>query len=431
MGDRDQRQPADTQQPYLPFMVGGGVADITPPLEVGLLMSSVERQWAPFESVRMPLHARALFIGNGRRRIAVVSLELLGLTEAGTGSMEQFRRRIIAASGGTVTPDELVLISIHTHTAPETLALSDLHRTPAYARWLERLCEGIGAAVRAAAQKARPCAAAFGRSMAEDLAIHRRIRTTRGILLSHPEPPREIVLSREGPVDHSVHVAAFLDEGGRPRGILVNASCHPVHEMCLPHVSPDYPGIMSAELERRYAGSTVLFLNGAAGNVNPPTVSEGPAAAERHGLRLAGEVDSLLQRLQPHDESALSMLWEQVWLPSRSSVGNVVAGRIHAKVGALRVAEAAFVFLPGEPFAETGLAIRERSRFGFTAVVGYSEASVGYIPTDEAFREGGYETGPGGWSHLAPGSEGIIRRTASDLLDRLWLQEAGDASSAG
>ncbi|HOJ76386.1 MAG TPA: hypothetical protein PLL65_20905, partial [Phycisphaerae bacterium] len=79
-----------------------------------------------------------------------------------------------------------------------------------------------------------------------------------------------------------------------------------------------------------------------------------------------------------------------------------------------------FCFIPGEPFAETGLAIRAQSPFRVTFVVGYAEGSIGYIPTDEAYRDGGYETGPGAWSPLAPGCEGAIRSKALALLTSLY-----------
>jgi hypothetical protein len=79
------------------------------------------------------------------------------------------------------------------------------------------------------------------------------------------------------------------------------------------------------------------------------------------------------------------------------------------------------MFLPGEPFAETALAVRQASVFDFTAVVGFAEESIGYIPTDQAFAEGGYEVGFGPWSLVAPGSERRLRQQAVELLDRLMI----------
>ena len=44
------------------LQAGASVTDITPPLEVGLLTSSVNGTYAPFESVRLPLKARVLVL---------------------------------------------------------------------------------------------------------------------------------------------------------------------------------------------------------------------------------------------------------------------------------------------------------------------------------------------------------------------------------
>ena len=49
-------------------------------------------------------------------------------------------------------------------------------------------------------------------------------------------------------------------------------------------------------------------------------------------------------------------------------------------------------------------------------MLGYVGDYIGYIPTDRAFDNGGYEIGPGGWSRLARGSEPIVRQEAIKLL---------------
>ena len=90
--------------------------------------------------------------------------------------------------------------------------------------------------------------------------------------------------------------------------------------------------------------------------------------------------------------------------------------KVSAAIVALRLGRVALAFLPGEPFAETGNAIRARSQFELTGIVGFSEETIGYIPTDNAFAEGGYETGFGAWSHLSPGCEPIVRENAVALL---------------
>jgi hypothetical protein len=103
-------------------------------------------------------------------------------------------------------------------------------------------------------------------------------------------------------------------------------------------------------------------------------------------------------------------------VPSRLPDGANRESNVYATVAALRLGQASLVFLPGEPFAETGNEIRAQSPFRFTAVVGFSEETIGYIPTDQAFIEGGYEVGFGPWSYLEPGCELIIRQRAVGLL---------------
>jgi hypothetical protein len=403
----------------LAFRVGAGKIEITPPLEIGLLMSSVEQRWAAFEGVRRPLYARAIVIEGGERRIALVSLDVLGISDRAFGGMARFKRRALATLDDRLQPSDLILTATHTHSGPETLALSDLYRTPAFQVWLGVLAEQIGMALHHALDALRPCRMDVGTGLAPGLSIYRRIHTTQGILLSHPPLPPEIVLSREGPVDDSVNVAAFRDASGQMVALLVNATCHPVHEMCIPQISPDYPGETCHELEQRYPGATALFLNGAAGNINPPTVSGGPADADRHGRRLASIAEEMLRHLHPVTGAELTLRRRKVVLPARTLRGAPATRPRTAPIAALRLGDALFLFLPGEPFVETGLALRAESPFGFTAVVGYAEDGTGYIPTDRAFDEGGYEIGPGRWSRLARGSEPILRQAAHELVTTL------------
>ena len=55
---------------------GAAVGDITPPLSVGLLTSSTRGEWAPFQSERTPLKARALVLERGGQWFAFESLDL-------------------------------------------------------------------------------------------------------------------------------------------------------------------------------------------------------------------------------------------------------------------------------------------------------------------------------------------------------------------
>ena len=61
---------------------------------------------------------------------------------------------------------------------------------------------------------------------------------------------------------------------------------------------------------------------------------------------------------------------------------------------AIRIGDAVFCSAPGEYFVEWGLEIKKWSPFEHTFIVELANDSVGYIPTWEAFRRGGYEATP-------------------------------------
>jgi len=410
---------AETTDRSLPFLAGTGVEEITPPLGVGILMSSGRQAWEPFEGVRLPLHAKAVVIDKGDRRIALVSLDLIGLAGEAVGGMAGFRARVVAAAEGAVRADDLVLASTHTHSGPESIALSGLYHTEDFRRWSSQLAERIGSAVRKGAGSVRPVRLATGSRLAPGLAVNRRIKTTRGIASVRRKLPPDVVIGPEGPIDEEVRVCAFVDGSNQPAAILVNFTAHPVLEMCIKQVSPDYPGEMSLELQKRHPGATVLFFQGACGNINTPTVSRSAAAAGEYGHKLAAFVEEALGDLHAVGGDKLALSWKTLRLPARTITGEPQAEPLETRIGAARIGDAAFVFLPGEPFVEIGLEIRAASPCKFTAVVGYADDYIGYIPTDRAFANGGYEIGPGRWSRLASGSEPIVRQAGIDLLASL------------
>jgi neutral ceramidase len=402
-----------------PWRVGCGRREITPPRDVGILMSSGLGQWAPFEGVRLPLYARAVVIDSAPSRVGLVALDLLGLADEAVGGMGEFKRRVAAHAGDALRPEQIVLTSTHTHSGPESLALTDLCHGEPFQRWVTMLAERIGAALGDAARSLQPCRLMVGSLLGPGLSVNRRVKTARGIVFSGAVRADDVVEGPEGPTDDRIGVAAFVDPSGRPLAVLVNATAHPVYEMCLKQVSPDYPGEMARLLDQRHPGATALFLQGADGNINSPEVSTGPAAAQRHGRQLADLVDRALGDLRPVEGSQLALRWRAIELPARSIEGKPQEEPLRATLGAARLGGAAIVFLPGEPFVEIALAIREASPFDFTAVAGYAEGYIGYIPTDRALGNGGYETGPGRWSRVALGSEVIVRREAVQLLKSL------------
>jgi hypothetical protein len=214
-------------------------------------------------------------------------------------------------------------------------------------------------------------------------------------------------------------------------------------------ISADYPGAVSRAV-KRLLGATALFLTGACGDVNPLTpgtslervydrsvgtfadVEEmGTAVAcetvkslmgsrreeevELRALRrevklsvqpvpevkleeVAGLEEELRRALVRGDEALASQLRFKLGVArwalevSRRVRERAPGGELATEVQAVRLGSVAIVALPGEPFVEVGLAIKSGSPARLTVVAGYSNDAIGYVPTDSAFDEGGYET---------------------------------------
>jgi hypothetical protein len=79
----------------------------------------------------------------------------------------------------------------------------------------------------------------------------------------------------------------------------------------------------------------------------------------------------------------------------------------------------AIVLLPGEIFVELGLAIKAASPFKHTLVMELSNDNPAYIPTEKAFKEGGYETVN---SRIVPGGGERLVSEALRLLKSLTVR---------
>lgn len=259
-------------------------------------------------------------------------------------------------------------------------------------------------------------------------------------------------------VDHDVPVLAVRDMQENIRAIVVGYACHPT-SFAVPQLSGDWPGIAQAELESTFPDTTVLFVAGCGGDINPlPRFGRyHEELPEMFGKILAASVSNVLEKpLQPLD-AVLQLRFEEVTLQletppdaaqlqaSRNAVfkteGNSVPLRgldyqLHAmeqgttatkipypmhvwRLGALN-----FIALSGEPVVDYSLLFKNKYGFGNTWVAGYCNELTSYIPSLRVLREGGYEGKEGmleyGWPAAFDETvESRIDKTIENLMQKL------------
>jgi len=227
--------------------------------------------------------------------------------------------------------------------------------------------------------------------------------------------------------------------------------------------SADYPGCLAEGLSR-LAGTDVatLFFNGCCGNVNhidysdPTAPRRGFQAIQRIGFMLAVAATEAIDRAVPVSGCELGVASKRVALARYAFDAETVQWahdvmqrepeptsgaadglpeqmqaaiwlEMHAlqdeadeaEVMAIRAGDVGIVGLPGEVFCEFGLAIKERSPASHTLVFELANDAVGYIPTAEAYEQGGYEPTPGS-TRYAPGAGETLTEVALELLGELF-----------
>ncbi len=133
-------------------------------------------------------------------------------------------------------------------------------------------------------------------------------------------------------------------------------------------------------------------------------------------LRAAGGPKTSINEAMFRAKHAEMRLWWASWCSGLT--------HLEVEVHVIRVGPIALVGFPGEPFAEIGAIIRERSPLPFTQLAGYTNGWRGYVPTAEAFGEGGYEVELG-TAFTAEGAAILIDATLS------LLGEAASGSGLG
>jgi hypothetical protein len=313
--------------------------------------------------------------------------------------------------------------------------------------------------VQAAASEMQPVTLGFGRGES-DIGVNRRERRPDGTIVLGNNP--------DGPIDREVAVVRLDTEGGAPLAMLVSFACHPV---CQPstwqQISADYVG-PARELAETFTGATMLFLQGAAGNINPVVRGSSFETARRLGVMFGGEVvqvfertptapvasdngglrtastridlpamtaESLdqaeqevaarsadVERLRSQGASSGALHWAELRLNRAQSIRDslrdgVPLPTIPAELSAWRVGDVGLVFAPGEIFTETGMTVKRQSPLSRTCFAGYTDGSIGYVPVPEAYPEGGYEVTHA--CRVAPAAAGMITETSLELLRRV------------
>jgi len=388
---------------------GAAKIEITPPTGHPMWGYGA-RHDAPSVGVLDPLHARALVLSTGGRRIALVSLDLgRAPTRQSTAAI---RARVKEAAG----VEHLFLVASHTHHGP-VIELDDWPdpKKP-YVRQLERQ---LGDVILSAVKAMKPARLGVA---SKQVSLNRN---------------RHSKLA-EKPVDRELLVLRIEDTTGWPIAHAVNFAAHAtMHPAAVRKFSADWPGALATLIEQE-TKVPCLFLQGAAGDLSPnPGEHRGPDA---FGQAVGREALALLKDLKctPLQKDTLEVREDDFTFGSRLDLGNrairtmydtaffpaLVAFYEREYRGGVRPhlttalldGRIGLVGVSGEFFCGHALSLKRRARLEHVFFLGYCNDYQQYFPTIEAAAEGGY----GGDATVSPVEVGAGERMIDRALIHLY-----------
>jgi neutral ceramidase len=369
-----------------PFRAAAVKADITPQSSQWLMGYNARKS----TGVHDHIFHRVVAMEAGGQAFVLVSSDLCLFSP---GVYDDVARDLERETG--VTRVQFWWSVTHTHAAPEVgppgvykalLGRSDHEYDREYAALVK---DTLIRAVKEARAKLEPARIAFGQGVAM-ANINRRAKDVDGQV--------SLGLNPDGPADRQIGLIRLERPDGTPIATIANYAIHgTVMSGQNLLISGDAPGTVSAYLEQK-TGAPVLFVNGAAGNL-APIYSVYPDAKSGHlsqfNVLLGDRILAAARAMGPATGDVTLWTAEQsIATPQREGLAwpeELAQYKARVPVRFLRINDTLIWAAPVELFCEIAIAVRNQSPFAHTFYFGYTNGWFGYLPTAQAFAEGGYE----------------------------------------
>ena len=425
------------------FQVGYASVNINPPLGISIEGYYVARF---AKGILDDLTASALALDCSGNRILMISADHVGF-----GAL--FPRFISSIAKATGLPEEnIYLACTHTHTAPHIVpGFGGFDMDPVtekirrYGDFVESRLQDVAVL---AIQDLKPAKMGFITGYApERVAYIRRYKMKDGSTCTCPPINDPNIDHPLGELDQRVHVLRFDQTNGQSI-VLFN---YGLHADCIggERISPDWPGWTRKTLEKALDGVKCIYFPGAQGDVGSTNVHpsggdmndteisfdnemKSPGMARFVGRALAGTILQVYDKVEYTDVDRISILHKDVAIASNRpnpedlpkahlykelheagkdaeipytamELTTVVAesyrmcalengpDSFRMSVTGLQIGPIAFIGLPGEPFTEIGVRIKDTEGWKMIMPCCIVNGYRGYFPTASAYEEGGYE----------------------------------------
>jgi len=410
-----------------PFRAGAAVADITP--ELGVSLDGLLQMLGPVKEVHDPLRARCLALDNGQTRLVLVLCDSCLIS----GELIE-KAKALAHQKTGLAKKRMLVAATHTHMAPR---LAGWVGGKIDRQYYELVAGRIAAGIEQAIANLAPARLGARASAQGQFLANRRWIMKPGTVPPNPfgETSDKVVmggrpakhrLKPAGPIDPDLTVLSVKHADGKPLALLGNFGLHTgIFRQGV--ASADYFGQFSERVrelldaESQEPPFVGIMSNGASGDIG--ALGGNFDRVEKVSDALATAAVHLAKKTDYRDRGVLAMRESEIELGVRKPSAERIAwakkiladptaklphrrsrifaeemlhmaefpDRVPVKLQALRIGNVGIVAVPGEVFAETGLAIKKASPLKPTFVISHANGWHGYIPPPEQHRLGGME----------------------------------------
>ncbi len=394
--------------------------DVTPPMGHSLCGGWIK----PVLGVDDPLEALGYVLLGAGKPIVVCVVDWTGLLNS---AHRQWRQALADAADTTI--DRVTVHCVHQHNAPfacldaEKIVMEqgDLPHI-VEPDFFNRCLDAARRALAAGLKNPSPVThVAYGEAEVAGVAGNRRIIGLNGKCISQRGSSSKNPIHHrypEGLIDPKLKTVAFFN-GDKKLAAAHYYACHPMSYYGDGMVSADFCGLARRQRQLQEPDCLHLYFNGCGGNIGAGKYNNG--AKEMRPILVARMLEGIVAseaQLEPQAIKELSWQSEDILPPinPRFDEAQVMAGisnrknrisarnrpaytvafirRIAAKIpitlSALHINEVSLLHFPAESFIEYQLRAQASAPNRFVACAAYGDGGPWYIPTAEAYPQGGY-----------------------------------------
>jgi hypothetical protein len=394
--------------------------DVSPPVGHPLCGGWIE----PVRRVEDPLRALGVILLGPEAPVVLCAVDWCGLRN----DAHQAWVKALADAAHT-TPGRVAVQCVHPHDAPfaDTRAQEILDRakgpTSLDLKFFSRAVGRVADAARASlARTVKFTHVGIGEAKVEKVASSRRLLGGDGkVKFTRYSSTKDVKVrdEPEGLIDPWLKTLSFWD-GKTPLAALHYYATHPMSHYGAGRVTSDFCGLARDERAKEGEKAFQAYFTGCAGNITAGKYNDGdpknrPVLRDRilEAMRAAWKatkthaVDTWAWRERKLELAARAekqfgaeaskkvLADEKASKAARCNAAFQLAWLERLKrpvtLSCLEVGPARVLHLPGEPFIEYQLFAQKAAKGMFVCMAGYGDGGMGYIPTDAAFLQGGYE----------------------------------------